>query len=1213
MAEENKPVPDEQDELFGSLCIEQGYLTPEQVEEAKAAQEGARELGMHLALPDVVLSKKMLTEEQCEEVRRVLRVQTGEARIVGDYEVAAKIGGGGMGVVYKARSLTSGEMVALKVLPPSLARNSKLLERFRREAQITRMLKHENIVRCVELGTDRKRKLHYCALELVEGEDVAKIIGREGRMEEAKALDIVRQVAGAIRHASEHGLIHRDIKPQNIMVTPGGTAKLLDLGLARNAGDEESQLTQTGMFVGSPHYASPEQARGEREIDVRTDIYSLGATLYHMVTGRTPFEGDSSAAVLTKVVSDRADWPADINPGLSNDVCRVIEKMMARDRNYRYQAPLELLHDVEAVTAGGRATCEAPPRSASIFRRPAEALARRSRTTGAHARVTGGRPAGKNTAVVVVLLLLVGGGAAGGAGFFMLRGGDGKRPDTVADVPVPVVEEVPSGAAGVEERAAQAREMLDFARNYAGEHPDEYARVLSYYEKALKAAAGTVVEMEADSEIAELKKRRRQAVDAVLQKALREARELAAKGEIDAALAVLQDSPQLEQEAMKEAIEEATAIAGKAGSDMDDLMSSAEKAVAAGDLKGARSALGKLDGISYAERSRALSGRRAAVLAGLAGAEKAADARKKTEAAGKLEALLDDFFDRLGKQDLDGAEQEMKAAAADKGLAPVAEETGAAAGVASALINRRRAMEAAAGRMAGQDVSIGTTKGVRKGRLEEATPEGILLAVKIIIMGQERGETKYMIAWDELSRQEEDRLAAGWNDGSAGCRVAEALLALWKKDYEAAGAALEKAKGHPLHGRTASMLELAQMDAVEAEAAAAWKEIGRKAGQSKLTAAEAKALIAKADEYEKTYSQTAFGASKKKEIEDIRRRARDYYVEWADLPAERLQVQLAGAAESSSANGTLTVNVPQAKGNHAHIPLPFDCSDFRLKFEYSGRLLEMSLRKPGPDVKGSVLALFGTDVIAIRAYPREDPQGAHTVLRTNRKDIIAPGWHSMELALQGNQLTILLDGKFILQNERLPVVGSGDGLIYVWPANQGPFHLRNMSYAIMDKDYDGGLFTGLVTAKGPDWVEVKLPGEDVAKRYVPPDDGRGGVDAAVTAAIKGVVAPNIVKMSWKRQGGQRRVTGIEVLLPATKTGTVTGTLTDMGPSWVEIRPDDGPVEQYWAHWVGGNHGGPDQAVVQAITGLKWGDRVRVDWTYDVRKRIDRIVSGGGTP
>ena len=511
----------DRDELFGELCVQQGYLTPEQVAEAQDARRAAAELGMTLGLPDVVLSKNLLSREHRDEVMRILSVQTGEARVVGGYEVVAKLGEGGMGVVYKARSTSSGEFVALKVLPPSLAREGTLLKRFKREAELTRTLEHESIVRCVEIGFDRERKLHFCALELIEGEDLGKRITRDGRIPVPEALEITRQIARAVDHASSQGLIHRDIKPQNIMLTPVGAAKLLDLGLARSVAGEDTRLTRTGMFAGSPHYASPEQARGEREIDVRTDIYSLGATLYHMLTGRTPFTGDSPAAVLAKVLNGRLAWPAEMDPEIPEDVCRVIAKMMARDAADRYQTPADLIRDLSLLIAGREPVGVELAHGRSMIVR---AGARAGRGTRSHRAIPAPEGSGSKTAFVAGVL-----GVAGIAvlAFFLFASDEEPEPSALPETPAaPVVPARPTGkTTGIDsERERKLSEMFEFAKEHVTETPDQFERAIRYFERFRDEGRGTRFELMADSELEEVRKRWKEAALAALASAAEKAR-----------------------------------------------------------------------------------------------------------------------------------------------------------------------------------------------------------------------------------------------------------------------------------------------------------------------------------------------------------------------------------------------------------------------------------------------------------------------------------------------------------------------------------------------------------------------------------------------------------------------------------------------------------------------------------------------------------------
>ncbi|MHC4502644.1 MAG: serine/threonine-protein kinase, partial [Planctomycetota bacterium] len=383
-------MPDEKDTVLGRLAVERGYATQPQVDEALTAQKAAAAAaGVTIPLAQVMVGKEMLTRDQAQELVNAVAVETGEARLVAGYEVISKLGQGGMGAVYKAKHPTTGLYVALKVLPPSLA-TGELVKRFQREAEIVRKLKHDNIVGCVEFGFDKRRKLHFCALELVEGEDLAKRIKRSGKLTEDEAVSIACQIAGALQHAYANGLVHRDVKPENVMVTADGTAKLLDLGLARPADTEATRMTQSGMFVGSPYYASPEQALAERDIDIRSDIYSLGATLYHMVTGKPPFEGGTALAILQKHVAEKLPWPAEVNPELSDGLCRVIAKMMEKSPDDRYPTPDDLYADLDLLGGGKEPEVDAAALKNSSVKVPA-ARRRGHRRPESRARMAPGR------------------------------------------------------------------------------------------------------------------------------------------------------------------------------------------------------------------------------------------------------------------------------------------------------------------------------------------------------------------------------------------------------------------------------------------------------------------------------------------------------------------------------------------------------------------------------------------------------------------------------------------------------------------------------------------------------------------------------------------------------------------------------------------------------------------------------------------------------
>ena len=201
-----------------------------------------------------------------------------------------------MGVVFKAKQISVNRIVAIKVLLDSLAQNKEFIRRFEREAQIAAKLSHNNIVNAIDAGEAGGR--FFFVMEYVEGPTIKDYIDKDKIFEEQEAVRIAMAVAEALKHANQRGLIHRDIKPENVILTKDGGVKLADLGLARLTGDEKWGLAEAGMAIGTPYYISPEQVRGQTDIDIRADIYSLGATLYHMMTGKVPYGGDTPSEVM---------------------------------------------------------------------------------------------------------------------------------------------------------------------------------------------------------------------------------------------------------------------------------------------------------------------------------------------------------------------------------------------------------------------------------------------------------------------------------------------------------------------------------------------------------------------------------------------------------------------------------------------------------------------------------------------------------------------------------------------------------------------------------------------------------------------------------------------------------------------------------------------------------------------------------------------------
>ena len=268
---------------------------------------------------------------------------------LGHYEIVESIGAGGMAAVLKARDLELGRLVALKILPPEAARDTESVTRFKQEARAAARLDHDNIARVFFCGEDRG--LNFIAFEYVEGDTLRALIDRLGTVSPADCVSYMLHVCAGLTHATERGVVHRDIKPSNIVITPDGRAKIIDMGLARH---HESQsvnggVTHSGVTLGTFDYISPEQALDPRKADVRSDIYSMGCTFYHALTGRPPINPGTAAYKLQAQQNESPLDPRLLNSAIPDELAIVLSRMMAKSPAKRYQNPAELVADLVPV------------------------------------------------------------------------------------------------------------------------------------------------------------------------------------------------------------------------------------------------------------------------------------------------------------------------------------------------------------------------------------------------------------------------------------------------------------------------------------------------------------------------------------------------------------------------------------------------------------------------------------------------------------------------------------------------------------------------------------------------------------------------------------------------------------------------------------------------------------------------------------------------
>jgi serine/threonine protein kinase len=339
------------DTTLSRLAIERQYVTEQEVQTAREHMMQLQANGRSRPLFDVLVDLGFLTRTQLARLQGTSDESGNRpAQQIPGYQLQKKVGAGAMAVVYRAKQLSLDRTVAIKILPKRLSANPEFVQRFYREGRAAAQLNHNNIVQAIDVG--EAGGFHYFVMEFVDGCTVYDDLAGGKVYGEQEAIDIIRQIAEALAHAHQRGFIHRDVKPKNIMLTPAGVAKLADMGLARETTDHDAAMQEAGRAYGTPYYISPEQIRGEMDIDHRADLYSLGGTFYHMVTGRVPFEGPTPAAVMHKHLKEPLTPPDHFNTKLTAGCGAMIEKLMAKNRDERYLSAADLITDLDLLKVG---------------------------------------------------------------------------------------------------------------------------------------------------------------------------------------------------------------------------------------------------------------------------------------------------------------------------------------------------------------------------------------------------------------------------------------------------------------------------------------------------------------------------------------------------------------------------------------------------------------------------------------------------------------------------------------------------------------------------------------------------------------------------------------------------------------------------------------------------------------------------------------------
>ncbi|HOX37728.1 MAG TPA: FHA domain-containing serine/threonine-protein kinase [Candidatus Brocadiia bacterium] len=337
-------------------------LTTEQLKDCEDARATLASLGIKRTVGEIALERGYIREEELKELEGVLTERTegleweeedydGPAPEIPGYRMLDRLGSGGMGTVYLALQEKMNRQVAVKILAPHLLIDSDHIKRFEEEAKAVAALNHRNIVQ----GFDWVESGDHCCLvmEYVHGLPLDVLVKRERRLSEKRALSIAIEVARGLNHAFQRGIVHRDLKPANIIISSDGTAKIADFGLARvirDAGTDGKKMPDTLAYriSGTPMFMSPEQARGIREIDTRSDLYCLGLVIYFMVTGQLPYKGNVTE-VIHRQIHDPIPSPRSIVPEITDGTCRLIWRLTHKRAEERYQTPQELLVDLRAA------------------------------------------------------------------------------------------------------------------------------------------------------------------------------------------------------------------------------------------------------------------------------------------------------------------------------------------------------------------------------------------------------------------------------------------------------------------------------------------------------------------------------------------------------------------------------------------------------------------------------------------------------------------------------------------------------------------------------------------------------------------------------------------------------------------------------------------------------------------------------------------------
>jgi len=816
--------------------------------------------------------------------------QTARLHEIGGYEILEKIGQGGMGTVFKARQKSLNRIVALKILPLSVARNALYIERFQREARASAKFNHPNIVQGIDVARDPVSGLWYFAMEYVDGPSLKQVLAEQKVLPEERALKLVRELARALECIAAHGMVHRDIKPDNILLTRHGESKLADLGLAKQAHDDAS-VTQSGTTVGTPHYMAPEQIRGQaHEIDIRTDIYALGGTFFHLVTGRLPYSGESSAVIMSKHLTEPPPQARAANPRVSEGCSRLIEWMMQKDKEQRIQSPAELLKQIDKVLR------QEPVRNPKLeIRNPKE---KDNLQTTKHRWIS-------SFGFWICALLALATGM-----FFVLNAK--KPPETTRNnnlaahtvgravspplpsqtgKPAPLVATPLPSQAGQPAplvatpapppKAQGPRELFRDIQELERAHPEAYDEILAQYRRVTQAAKKAEHDPHLDEllndAIAAVVARRAAAAETAWKMLEEKINAAVAAGNYDAALTACETLPQSLAKALEErAAARARLLHQEAEGKIKAVAARVEECLANAEPADGLKALADAEKLSYAPMKRMVEDLKKRLQEGLANEPELKQRKAKRIAEKRLEELLRRFDQALLEAgDLQAAKNVASEAARDPALAPIAAQARAMGELCAGFDELAKRSKEALANLVGQKVELEAKGSKHSGTVEKIEDGTVFLKIEYA----PGAEAKKQIKVADLS-EEQRKIFSGHvtpQTNSQDVAVAVAKMPKGKEDLKAAGELLALAGDFPLAQHYGRLLEELRQEAARAEAetkaAAAWVELDLRAAKPNLSETEATALLNKVLSFETQFGATQYAATVKDKLAAIKERA----------------------------------------------------------------------------------------------------------------------------------------------------------------------------------------------------------------------------------------------------------------------------------------------------------------------------------------------------